>query len=112
MKLKNNADKQIEHLVFFWLKNPENENDCNEFEKAIGKLLKTCVYAKNSNLGKPATTINRPVVDTSYSYCLNITFKNIEEHDNYQSDTTHRLFIAEAKHLWKEVLIYDSELIM
>lgn len=112
MKLEQHTDKKINHLVFFWLNNPTDKNDSNEFENAVRQLLKTCVYAKNNHLGKPASAINRPVVDTSYSYCLNITFKNMEEHDNYQSDPAHRLFISEAKHLWKEVLIYDAESIL
>lgn len=102
---------KIEHLVFFWLKNPNNANDRIEFEESMQKLLKSSMYASNNHFGKPAA-INRPVIDTSYTYCLKITFDSIEQHDNYQIDPAHKLFIAESKKLWKEVLIYDSEAIL
>lgn len=102
---------KIEHLVFFWLKNPESNADRHAFEESLKKLLKTTIYARTHDLGKPAP-INRPVIDTSYTYLLKITFDNLEQHDNYQSDPAHRLFISESKHLWKEVLIYDAESIL
>ena len=105
---KNTIDESFIHIVFFWLKNPGNKEERKEFETAIHKLLETSVYAKNTHLGIPADT-NRPVVDNSYTYCLKVTFENLEAHNNYQIEPAHKLFIAEASKLWEEVLIYDSE---
>ncbi|WP_111707767.1 Dabb family protein [Lutibacter citreus] len=101
-------DEKFIHMVFFWLKNPTDATDKLEFEKAINKFLETSVYAKNKHFGVPAKT-NRPVVDSSYTYCLKVTFENIEEHDKYQIEPAHKLFIAEASKLWGKVLIFDSE---
>jgi len=56
----------------------------------------------------PAKT-SRPVVDSSFTYCLKVTFDNLEDHDNYQVEAAHKLFIAESSKLWEKVLIYDSE---
>ncbi|WP_090121940.1 Dabb family protein [Lutibacter oricola] len=102
-------EEKFIHLVFFWLKNPENKTDRTKFEDAINKLVETSKYAKNNHIGTPAAT-NRPVVDSSYTYCLKVTFNNIEEHDKYQIEPAHKLFIAEASKLWERVLIYDSEM--
>ena len=108
MEVKNTTDEQFIHLVFFWLKNPNDINDRKEFEKAVHKLLDTSIYAKNTHFGQPANT-NRPVVDNSYTFCLKATFDTIEQHDKYQIEPAHKLFISEASKLWERVLIYDSE---
>lgn len=101
-------DEKFIHLVFFWLKNPINTTNKLEFENAMNKFLETSVYAKNNHFGAPAKT-DRPVIDNSYTYCLKIAFENIEEHDKYQIEPAHKLFIAEASKLWEKVLIFDSE---
>ena len=108
MEFKHTIGEQFIHIVFFWLKNPTNENDKKEFEQAMQKFLNSSVYAKNKHFGQPAKT-NRPVIDNSFSYCLKVSFKDIEEHDKYQIEPAHKLFIFEASHLWDRVLIYDSE---
>jgi len=90
------------------LKNPTNDNDRIEFENAMHKFLNSSVYAKNKHFGQPANT-NRPVVDNSYTYCLKVTFDNLKEHDQYQIEPAHKLFISEASKLWERVLIYDSQ---
>jgi len=108
MELQNTINEEFIHLVFFWLKNPTNDNDRIEFENAMHKFLNSSVYAKNKHFGQPANT-NRPVVDNSYTYCLKVTFDNLKEHDQYQIEPAHKLFISEASKLWDRVLIYDSQ---
>ena len=108
MELKNTINEQFIHIVFFWLKNPNDLNDRKVFEKAMHKFLDSSVYAKNKHLGQPAKT-NRPVIDNSYTYCLKVSFNNLKEHDQYQIEPAHKLFISEASYLWENVLIYDSE---
>jgi hypothetical protein len=72
------------------------------------KFLNSSVYAKNKHFGQPAET-SRTVVDNSYTYCLKVIFNNLEEHNQYQIEPAHKLFISEASKLWERVLIYDSE---
>ncbi|RXP61889.1 Dabb family protein [Lutibacter sp. HS1-25] len=109
MEKTNNIEEKFIHLVYFWLKHPENTNDRKAFEQAMQKFLNTTKFAHNKHFGKPAAT-KRPVVDDSYTYCLKVTFKDIDEHNNYQIEPAHKLFIEEAKPLWERVLIYDSEM--
>ena len=95
------------HMVFFWLKNPENQNDRQAFEKALEKFIATNPQVVSSHIGQPAAT-ERPVIDNTYTYSLVVTFTDIETHDVYQADLTHVLFIEEAESLWKKVSVYDS----
>ncbi|MDA0200552.1 MAG: Dabb family protein [Bacteroidetes bacterium] len=95
------------HMVFFWLKNPKNQNDREKFEKALNKFIGSNSQLVSAHIGLPAAT-DRPVVDNSYTYSLVVTFPDIETHDAYQVDPTHTNFINEAKLLWDRVLIFDS----
>lgn len=104
-----NTPENFIHLVFFWLNKPENSEDRNAFETSMKKFLATSKYAKNKHFGIPAKT-SRPVVDNSYTYCLKVTFEDLDDHNNYQIEAAHKQFIAEASHLWNKVLIYDSEI--
>ena len=72
MKSTNTIEEKFIHVVFFWLKNPNDENDKKEFENSMNNFLNSSVYAKNKHFGKPANT-NRPVIDNSYTYCLKVT---------------------------------------
>ena len=103
-----NTQESFIHIVLFWLKNPTNSVDRNTFEQNMNHFLETSQYAKNKHFGVPAKT-SRPVVDSSFTYCLKVTFDNLEDHDNYQVEAAHKLFIAESSKLWEKVLIYDSE---
>lgn len=95
------------HTVFFWLKNPDSKEDKASFESSLKKFLNSSVYIKTMHLGTPANT-NRPIIDTTYSYCLNLTFNSKEDHDKYQEEEVHKVFIKESEMLWQKVLIYDS----
>jgi hypothetical protein len=95
------------HMVFFWLKHPEDQNDRKAFEHAIHKFIDNNTQVIGAHIGSPAET-DRPVIDRSYTYSLVVTFPDLKTHDAYQTDPGHLLFIEEAKPLWEKVVIYDS----
>ena len=95
------------HTVLFWLKNPASDNDRKTFETSVKKFIKNSQYVQFSHVGTPAGT-DRPVVDNSYTYSLLVSFKSVEDHDKYQIEPAHKLFIEECKPLWEKVLIYDA----
>jgi len=103
-----NVKGSLLHVVFFWLKNPEDPTDRTAFEKAIKKLIRTNPQVIASHLGCPAASEERAVVDNSFTYCYTMTFPNLEAQNTYQNDPTHLLFIEEAKHLWEKVRVHDS----
>jgi len=109
---KEKNSKEIEgkiiHSVYFWLNNPENKEDVDKFEASIKKLMKNTQFANKMHLGKPASTEKREVIDNTYDYCLIFSFDSYEDQRIYQDEPAHLIFIGEAKHLWKKVLVYDS----
>ncbi|MDC1218045.1 Dabb family protein [Flavobacteriaceae bacterium] len=96
------------HSVYFWLKNPNKKEDITKFEVAIKKMINTNLQAISYHLGIPAASEERAVVDNSFDYFYMMIFPDLENHNTYQTDPTHLLFIEEASHLWERVVIYDS----
>lgn len=99
---------KLKHIVFFWLKNPDNQEDRATFETAINKLMADNQQATATYLGTPAPTEKRDVVDQSYTYCYMMTFPSLEAQNIYQTDQTHLDFIDAASHLWEKVVVYDA----
>ncbi|MDA3818754.1 MAG: Dabb family protein [Prolixibacteraceae bacterium] len=95
------------HHVYFWLKNPENEKDRDQFEKAIYELVKVPTI-QASHMGVPASTKERDVVDHSYTYSLLVVFDSKADQDTYQKHPIHLEFVDQNSHLWEKVVVYDS----
>ena len=107
-----NTTGPLLHIVFFWLKEPNNKSHRSQFEKAIKKLINTNTQATSNHLGCPASSEKRDVVDNSFTYCYTMSFPNLESHDIYQTDPTHKLFIDEVGHLWDRVVVSDSNALL
>ncbi|WP_050029351.1 Dabb family protein [Verrucomicrobium sp. BvORR034] len=96
------------HNVYFWLKSDLNPDQRNTFEGELIKL-KEIPYLVHGFIGKPAKTEERPVTDHSFNYSLTLHFKNMEDHDHYQTNCEHHLrFINTCKSFWDRVVVYDS----
>jgi Stress responsive A/B Barrel Domain len=95
------------HVVNFWLTKGISDEERQQFVEGV-KSLENIGTTTTFNVGTPAKT-DRPVIDSSYDYCLLTIFNDIEGHDVYQVHPIHLKFIEECKHLWEKVLIYDSE---
>ncbi|MDO6807305.1 Dabb family protein [Zobellia galactanivorans] len=100
-------DPHFAHTVFFWFKNPDNQEDRAAFEKSLQKFLDNSAYAKTSFIGKPPKA-SRDVVDGSFTYSLIVTFESAEAQQKYQDEAPHKVFIEESSHLWAKVIVYDS----
>ena len=100
------AKSMIVHQVYFWLKKPKKDlKDVMKGCKEIGKLKSAHSY----QVGIPAATEKRPVIDDSYHIALTVNFKSIEDHDIYQQDPVHLDFIAKHGDKWEKVQIYEFE---
>ncbi len=99
--------EQFVHAVYFWLKNPDNQEDRKTFETAIHKLIESSKYIKAWHLGVPAMS-DREVVDNSYTYSYVVSFDSKEDEAKYQVEDVHLQFIDEAGHVWERVQVYDS----
>jgi len=95
------------HQVYFWLKNPEK--DLNNFIKGCKDLIKIDTI-KKAYIGKPAVTERREVVDHSFHVSLTVYFNTIEDHNAYQIDPIHKVFIERHGDKWEKVQVYDSKM--
>ncbi|MAO38476.1 MAG: stress responsive protein, partial [Zunongwangia sp.] len=43
-------------MVYFWLNNPDNEQDRADFLKSLNKFMENSLYAKTKFIGEPAGT--------------------------------------------------------
>lgn len=96
------------HNVYFWLRKDLAPLQRETFESELMHLLELD-YLEHGFVGKPAPTEKRPVTDHSFDYSLTLHFKNVADHDFYQSECSkHRRFVDTCKSLWERVLVYDS----
>jgi hypothetical protein len=101
-------DPAFAHTVYFWLADPDSEEDRGTFEKSLQKFLDTSDYAKTKFIGMPPRA-SRDVVDGSFTYSLIVTFESAQAQKNYQDEAPHKLFIEESSKLWTKVIVYDSK---
>ncbi len=95
------------HTVLFWLRKDIDGDKITEFRLAL-ETMKGIQHAEAVYIGVPAATPERPVIDTSYDFCLTVILKDMAAHDAYQADPIHVEFLKN-KDLWKKVKIYDAD---
>ncbi len=100
------SPNQFIHHVYFWLSNPANAEDKASLRAGLEALSKVPAI-KQFHIGVPAST-NRDVIETSYALSWLVVFDTAEEQDAYQVDPIHLHFVDTCKHLWKQVIVYDS----
>ena len=97
------------HMVYFWLKDPEDEKARDKFIKELTKFTDKVKEIERIHIGYPADT-SRPVIDSTWTYSLVVSFNSKADHDVYQEHEAHKKFIENASDLWNRVQVYDSEL--
>lgn len=102
------APKVFVHHVYFWLNNPDSQEDRSKLIAGLQKLAKGAKTILQYHIGTPSST-NRDVIDRSYQVSWLLFFKNKADQDFYQTDPVHLKFIEECSSLWKKVIVYDSE---
>lgn len=96
----------LTHHVLFWLKANTPEDKKQAFKAGL-ESLKDIETVQSIYIGAPAP-IDRPVVDTTYTFSLLIVFNNLAGHDTYQIHSIHKAFLDEFRSLFEKVVIYDS----
>ena len=105
--MESKDKKQLVHHVFFWLKNPDSKEDLAKLLAGLQTLRKIETIRK-INIGVPASTEKRDVVDTSYHASELMFFDDLAGQKTYQDHPIHQKFIADCSHLWEKVIVYDS----
>ena len=99
--------KQIVHHVFFWLKNPSSKEDLAQLIAGL-KTLSKIESVREIHIGIPASTEQRPVIDSSYSASELLFFDDVAGQKEYQDHPVHKKFIEDCSHLWEKVIVYDT----
>jgi len=97
----------LTHTVFFWLNNPDSEEDRDALVEGI-KTLREIETVRGLHVGVPASTEERDVVDNSYQVSELLLFDDVEGQDAYQVHPIHERFVENYSHLWSKVVVYDS----
>src|SRR3954471_4497362 len=79
------APKVFVHHVYFWLNNPDSQEDKAKLIAGLKKLAATAKTIQQHHIGVPSTT-NRDVIDRSYAVSWLLFFKNKDEEEIYQTD--------------------------
>jgi len=98
------------HNVYFYLKGGVTDAEKKGFEKGIKKFLSAVPEIHKFEIGIPAGTPARDVVDHSFGHSIFVWFKSVEDHDLYQKHPAHEEFINDFSGLWETVKVLDSEL--
>jgi Stress responsive A/B Barrel Domain len=96
----------LTHHVLFWLKSETTDSEKEAFRKGL-ESLGGVESVEELYIGTPAP-ISRAVVDTTYTFSLNIIFKDLAAHDAYQVHDLHKAFLDQFKVYFEKVIIYDA----
>jgi hypothetical protein len=90
------------HHVFFWLRpGADRQQLIDGLKKMTGLEL-----FRQWHIGVPADT-HRDVVERTYGVSWMVMFASAEDEAAYQDHPEHHQFIADCKHLWEKVVVYD-----
>jgi hypothetical protein len=96
------------HNVYFWLKPELTPAQRAEFRRGVESLAGIKSVTK-VDIGTPAATGDRPVIERSYDVALIVQCRDLAAHDAYQVDPLHLAFVATVKTYRTRVQIFDSE---
>lgn len=104
------ASAKIVHHVFFWLKRKESAEDRDALVAGL-RTLSGIDVIRSLQIGVPASTEQREVVDSSFDVSELMMFDSVADQTVYQNHPLHQAFVAEYSHLWSKVVVYDVKTI-
>ena len=102
---------QLSHMVYFTL-HDASPTKVQELVAAAHKYLGGHDGVVYFSVGTLNRDLARPVNDHGFEVTLNVVFESREAHDAYQKEPRHLQFIDEQKPNWKQVRVFDSDLIV
>ena len=101
------SQARILHQVYFWLKRPGSPEDRGQLIEGL-RALADIEVVQSLDIGIPASTEEREVVDSSFDVSELMIFESVEHQKIYQDHPIHQDFVARYGHLWSRVVVYDS----
>ena len=97
-------------MVYFTLTD-DSESKIQELVDSCNKYLDNHPGLVYFSVGRLNKELARPVNDLGYHVAINVVFDGRASHDIYQAAPRHLQFIAEQKPNWKQVRVFDSDLV-
>jgi len=107
MAAQSKQSQQLIHAVFFWLKRPDSEADRDALVAGL-KTLEQIPEVNSLQIGLPASTESRDVVDNSFQVSELMFFDDLDAQSAYQAHPVHQAFVENCSHLWERVVVHDS----
>ncbi|TCM22100.1 stress responsive alpha/beta barrel protein [Novosphingobium sp. PhB165] len=104
------AEAKLVHHVFFWLRQPGSRADRDQLIAGL-RSLQGIPVIRRLEIGVPASTEKREVVDSSYDVSELMYFGSAEDQKTYQDHPIHQAFVKSCEHLWEKVVVYDMTVI-
>jgi len=101
---------KLVHHVFFWLKRPGNQADRDQLIAGL-RTLRAIPVIRDLQIGVPASTEKRDVVDSSFDVSELMVFDNAVDQKVYQDHAIHQAFVKSCEHLWAKVVVYDMQVV-
>lgn len=98
----------LNHTVFFWLKDTVTTEERTAFEKDL-RGLEAIPGIEQFEVGQPAPTPHRPVIENSYDFALMTLVADVEAQDVYQQHPIHQDFVTKWKPHFEKIVVYDFE---
>ena len=102
------ATGRIVHHVFFWLKNPGSTADRDRLIAGL-RTLAVIPVIRSLEIGVPASTEQRDVVDSSFDVSELMLFDSVTDQKIYQDHPIHAEFVGTCANLWRKVVVYDMQ---
>lgn len=100
----------LRHQAFFWLKRSGSVADRDALIAGL-RTLAAIPHIDLMDIGIPAATEARDVVDSGWDVVETMEFAGTAEQKLYQDHPTHQAFIAACGHLWERVVVYDAKIV-
>jgi hypothetical protein len=97
----------IRHQAFFWLKRPGDLADRDQLITRL-KALGQIDLIRTLQIGVPAPTESRDVVDNSFDVVEMMLFDTLADQKAYQDHPIHQRFVETCSPLWDRVVVHDS----
>ncbi|KQM97310.1 stress responsive alpha-beta barrel domain-containing protein [Sphingobium sp. Leaf26] len=104
------SQPQLVHHVFFWLKRPGSQADRDRLIAGL-RTLRDIPVIRRLDIGVPASTEKRDVVDSSYDVSELMYFDNAQDQKIYQDHPIHQAFVKVCEELWQKVTVYDMMIV-
>lgn len=105
------VEAKLVHHVFFWLKKPGFQPDRDQLIAGL-RTLQDIPVIRHLQIGVPASTEKRDVVDASYDVSELMYFDSAADQKAYQDHPIHVAFVKSCEALWQKVVVYDMEVVV